>query len=212
MRNWNCSPQRFTPRLVAQMVRLGATVSFAEAGELLRELLSVEVSGETIRRITEAAGCGALMNERSEAAALTKSLARPVVTVADRLQQVSVDGAMAPLVHGEWAEVKTVAIGRIEQTGGGLQARDLSYFSRLCDHEAFSAQAGVEFHRRGTEVAHEVVAVTDGAEWIQGFLDEHCPDARRIIDWSHAAGYIGAAGQALFGPGTAGCSPNPWVG
>ena len=67
----------------------------------------------------------------------------------------------------------------------------------------------LEFERRGTENARAVVAVTDGAEWIQGFLDEHCPVAVRIIDWGHAAGYVGAAGQALFGPGTADCSA--WV-
>ena len=40
---------------------------------------------------------------------------------------------MVPLLHGEWAEVQTLAIGRIMQRGGEPHARELSYFSRLVD-------------------------------------------------------------------------------
>lgn len=183
--------------------------SFGEGSEVLNELLGVHVGTETIRRVTEAAGRGVVEDETKAAAGLAKSLARPSVQVVDRLQQVSVDGAMVPLVHGEWAEAKTVVIGRVVQTGSGPKAEALSYFSRLCDHQTFSTQARIEFHRRGTEAAREVVAVTDGAEWIQGFVDDHCPDALRIIDWTHAVSYLNAAGQARFGPGTADCSA--WV-
>ena len=41
--------------------------------------------------------------------------------------------------------------------------------------------------------------VSDGAEWIQGFGDYHCPDAVRILDFPHAAGYMGEIGRGLFG-------------
>jgi len=199
-------PGRFTPRLLGKIVRVGATVSFAEARQLLAELVGVEVPAETVRRVTEGAGRRAVEVETRQAEGLGKSLARPVVSIVDRLQQVSVDGAMVPLVKGEWAEAKTLAIGRVERGKAGPKARDLSYFSRLADYETFSDQARVEFWRRGTEEAREVVAVTDGAEWIQRLLDDHCPDALRIIDWGHAASYISTAGQALFGQGTADCS------
>ncbi len=199
-------PQRCTPRLVEQIARLGTScVSFAEARELLWDLLGVELSTDTVRRITESVGRQALGLETKEAAALARSLARPAVSVVDRLQQVSVDGAMAPIVGGAWEEVKCVAIGRITQPGDGPRAVDLSYFARLADADRFIREARVEMHRRGTEQAREVVAVTDGAEWIQRYLDEHCPLALRIIDWSHAAGYLRAAGQALFGIGTPDC-------
>lgn len=201
-------PQRYTPRLVEQIVRLGTAVSFGEAHVLLREMVGAEVPPDTIRRLTVTAGRQALALETEEAAQPDRSL--PSVLVVDRLQQVSVDGAMVPLVHGEWAEVKNLAIGRVEPTKDGPRARALSYFARLADHERFRVLAGLEFRRRATEEAGEVVAVSDGAEWIQGFLDEHCPAAVRIIDWSHAAGYVAQAGQALFGPGTAECSG--WVG
>lgn len=195
----------YTPRLTEAIVRLGSLASFREAGEVLHELLRVHVSEATVRRVTETAGQKLVAQEDAEAERIRAGLQRPSAQ-GGRLQQVSVDGAMVPLVRGEWAEVKTVAIGQIERQAGRAKAEKLSYFSRLAGHDRFREQARVEFFRRATENAREVVAVTDGADWIQGFLDEHCPDALRIIDWGHAAGYLGQAAQALFGPGTADCA------
>jgi len=199
-------PERCTPRLVEQIARLGTScISFGEARDLLRDLLGVELTTDTVRRITETSGRHAAAIERAEAAVLTKTLARPAAALVDRLQQVSVDGAMVPLVGGKWEEVKCVVIGRVTQTGAGPKAVDLSYFARLAEADRFIAEARGEMHRRGTEQAREVVAITDGAEWIQRYLDEHCPSALRIIDWTHAAGYLRAAGQALFGIATPDC-------
>jgi hypothetical protein len=204
-------PQRYTPRLIELIVYVGMTVPFREGSFLLRLASGTEVGAETIRRLTERAGREAVRLETEETdreEPLRVKLSRPV-TVADRVQQVSVDGAMVPLVRGEWGEVKLLAIGRVVPTADGVRARELSYFARLTDHASFTHAARIEFDRRQTDAAREVVAVTDGAEWIQGFLDARCPDAVRVIDWGHAAGYIGEAGQALFGPGTADCCA--WV-
>jgi hypothetical protein len=197
--------------LVEQAVYVGMTVPFAEASRLLGALLGVVVPADTVRRLSEEAGQEAVELEAEE---VERVRLRPIapdrpVRVRDRLQQVSVDGAMVPLKGGQWAEVKTVVIGRVEGAGASTKARDLSYFSRLGDHTTFTALATVEFDRRQTDEARAVVAVNDGAEWIGGFLDAHCPDAVRILDWPHAAASIGEAGQALFGPGTAECSA--WV-
>jgi len=199
-------PQRCTPRLVEQIARLGTScVSFAEAQALLRDLLGVVLTSDTIRRITEDAGGQAVALETAEAASLKQSLARPPASLVDRLQQVSVDGAMVPLVGGKWEEVKNLVIGRVEPTSDGPRARALTYFARLADVARFTDEARAEFHRRGTENAREVVAVSDGAEWIPPFMDEHCPLALRIIDWNHAASYVRSAGQALFGVDTPDC-------
>lgn len=43
----------------------------------------------------------------------------------------------------------------------------------------------------------------DGAEWLQEFIDAHCPDAvRRARDFPHTVGYLAKAAQAAFGAGT----------
>jgi hypothetical protein len=51
-------------------------------------------------------------------------------------QVISIDGAYVPLVKGQWAEVRTVAIGEVkkELTVQGqreVHACHLSYFSRM---------------------------------------------------------------------------------
>ena len=43
-----------------------------------------------------------------------------------------------------------------------MHTSDLSYFSRLAEADVFERLAWVEIHRRGTETAQLVCAVTDG--------------------------------------------------
>lgn len=143
--------------------------------------------------------------QRAQVEALGKGL--PEAPEGPPVQLVSVDGAMVPLVGRQWAEVKTLAIGTVEQGvlgKGEMEAhtKDLTYFSRLADHETFARLATVETHRRGTENAEVVCAVVDGAEWEQQFIDLHCPNAVRILDFAHAAEYVAKAAQAVFGVGT----------
>jgi hypothetical protein len=131
------------------------------------------------------------------------------------VQQLSVDGAMVPVLHQEWAEVKTLAIGTIresvlEEGQPVVHAQEMSYFSRLAQHQSFAQLATVETHRRGTERAGTVCAVVDGADWQQKFIDLHRPDAVRILDWAHGAEYLAKAGQAAFGAGTPEASE--WLG
>jgi hypothetical protein len=84
-----------------------------------------------------------------------------------------------------------------------VHTTQLSYFSRLAEAETFTRLATVETQRRGTARAETVCAVNDGAEWIQGFIDVQRHDAARILDFSHAAGYVAQVGQAVLGEGTA---------
>ena len=113
-----------------------------------------------------------------------------------------------PLVGGDWAEVKTVVVGTVEPSSGEegpweVHTKELSYFSRLADSATFTRSATVELHRRGTFQAGTVVAPMDGAEWQQGFLDHHRPDAVRILDFPHAVEHLSRAAQAVWGPGAA---------
>jgi hypothetical protein len=78
----------------------------------------------------------------------------------------------------------------------------LSYFSRKVSAQAFQRQALVEVQRRGVENAKEVAAVMDGADWEQSFIDFHCPQAVRILDFAHAAQHINPIGEHLHGEHT----------
>ena len=185
---------------------------FGPAAELIGRFPKVEVSEATVRRVSENSGQAWVELQGEEVERLESELELEEAPQGPALQQLSVDGAMVPLARGEWAEVKTLVMGTIEGPGhtGEVHAQDLSYFPRMLDQQSFSRLATVEMHRRGTERAGTVCAVVDGAEWQQKFIDLHCPDAVRVLDWCHAAEYLSKAGQAAFGAGTA--EAREWLG
>lgn len=181
---------------------------FHQVPELIDFFCRVPVSAETVRRITERAGAVQVANE--DAALVELEVEAPQGPEGPAIQQVSADGAMVPLVQGEWAEVRTLATGTVEENRTEPHAREISYFSRLCDAKTFQRLAALPIHRAGTEQAGVVCAVMDGADWLQDFCDLLCPDAVRILDFPHAVQHLSAAAQAVYGPGTAEASE--WLG
>jgi hypothetical protein len=76
---------------------------------------------------------------------------------------MSVDRAMVPLMGGTWAEVKTLALGKVVSQPEPHTIA-LSYSLRLADSGEFGRLAVVEIQSRGLASAQAVAAVTDGAE------------------------------------------------
>jgi hypothetical protein len=68
--------------------------------------------------------------------------------------------------------------------------------------QEFQRLALVEIQRRGIENARSVAAVMDGADWEQNFIDFHCPQAVRILDFAHAAQHISSIGEHPHGEHT----------
>ena len=199
-------PGCLTPHGYECLVRLSGWMPFEKAAELLEDLLGIRVSKGVSQRYTEAAGAAYEQMQTEEVDRLEKEVPEPEAG-AEKLQ-VSADGAMVPLVHGVWAEVRTVVIGEVvsgldRQGERVAHAQNLSYFSRKVNAETFQRLALVEMHRRSVEKAGEVAAVMDGAEWEQGFADYHCPAAIRILDFPHAAEHVNQIGEALYGEHTA---------
>lgn len=193
-------PGTLAPRQQEHLVHLASCLPFAQAAEMLGYLLQVQVSEETARRLTEQAGARVEADQTAQAKAPEQESAartrRPARLV------ISADGACVPLLHGEWAEVRTLALGEVTEPQKGEEAhevhvRQLSYFSRLTDADSFAELAEVEMRRRQVVDAQEVGAVMDGADWLQSFVDLHRHDAVRILDFPHAAQHVAALLQAL---------------
>ena len=193
----------WSPAVEQAVIRLGTWLPFERVPRELAALVGVTIGRETVRRRTEAAGAALVAAQEAAVEQLARTWSAPE-RVDPGWYQLSVDGAMVPLVHGQWAEVKTLAVGLLDrrrQADGTwrVRATALSYFSRLADAEAFRRLAWVETHRRGVTLAPRVCAVVDGAEWCQHFLDWHGPDAVRILDFPHAAEYVSTAARSVFG-------------
>ena len=177
-------PGRLTPHAQECLVRFGAWLPFEKARAELAFVLRVEVSEATTRRYVEGAGAAYVAHQTAEVERLERET--PPAEAGPQKMFFSVDGAMVPVVGGEWV----------------VHSRALSYFSRNAEANDFRRLALIESHRRGVEKAAVIAAVTDGAEWEQGLIDFHCPKATRILDFYHAAERVSQVGQSLWGQAT----------
>lgn len=204
-------PGSLTPREHEHLVHLATWMPFERAAQMMEALLDVQVSEATVRRWTERAGVHyeAVQTAQSQEAEPEENTAP-----APLKQAISSDGAYVPLITGEWAEVRTLAVGEVEthtsaQGNEQVKVTHLSYFSRMTDAETFEQLAEVEIRRRRVRDAQSMCAVTDGAVWLQHFIDLHRPDAVRILDFPHAAEYVSAIGEAVRASGRR--LPSTWL-
>lgn len=206
-------PGGFSPALAHLAVRFGTQLPFAKAADLLTAACGTLVPHDTVRRLTERAGAIWRQLELD----LARALVTTAVTADGRAPDLpeidpvapehdvvlSLDGAMVPLVGGAWAEVRTVVVGSLTPTPHGPRATDLSYASRLTSAAEFGPSVYAELVRRCVSThTKAVVAVSDGASWIQELLDVHCPESVRVLDLMHAVEYLAAAARTVFGSGT----------
>ncbi|HEY7062532.1 MAG TPA: hypothetical protein VII06_13715 [Chloroflexota bacterium] len=172
------------------LMRLGTGRPFERVPRELAALLGVTRGRETVRRRTEAAGAALVAAATAAVAALGRTGPAPPPG-GDAWYEVSVDGAMVPLVPGEWGAVQTRASAQLERqpTPAGpwtVRATALSDFSRRAEADTCRQRAWVETPRRGITLAPRVGAVGAGAPWCQRFYAWHCPAAGRILDWAQA--------------------------
>jgi hypothetical protein len=206
-------PGILTPHGHECLVRLASWMPFEKATELLTDFMGIRVSEIVSQKYTEAAGAAYEQMQTEEVERLERE--SPLRGTGGGKLQVSVDGAMVPLLHGVWGEARTWVIGEVrpavEECGEKVvHTHNLSYFSRKVNAEEFQRLALVEMHRRGVEEASEVAAVVDGADWEQGFIDYHCPAALRILDFPHAAEHVNGIGEFLYGEHTP--ESQAWLG
>ena len=193
----------YTPRLQRAITRLSSKLPYREAADEVEMSHHTAVAEATCRRLTYRHGGAA------EAIACQRVLELEANGVTEAAQppgwlQVSADGSFIQLVNGEWREVKSIAVGEIQRSAppaDEVKTENITYFSRSYRARQFERFALSELQHRGLDQAEQVVAVNDGAEWIQSFIDYHCPEAVRILDFTHALDYIIEVSQALWGEG-----------
>jgi len=199
-------PGKLTPREHERLVRLASWIpSFEKAVELFGDFVGIAVGKITSQRYTEEAGAAYEQIQKEEVEYLARHMP-PACGGAEKMQ-ISADGAMVPLLHGVWAEVRSLVIGEVQRAveeKGELvvHTRNLSYFSRKVSAQEFGRLALVEMHRRGVENARQVAAVMDGADGEQSLVDFHCRHAIRILDFAHAAEHVNEIGEFLHGEHT----------
>lgn len=201
-------PGNLAPGQQDHVVHLASWMPFEKAASMMGRLLGVQISEETVRRLTQRMG-GALEHAQTQEAQAPFQEEKEGACFPEK-RAFSADGAMVGLVHGQWAEVRTLVIGEIKEQTKKKKKRceqeprvvELSSFSRLQDAETFCQLAEVEMRRRHVLQAKEVCAVMDGADWLQEFIDMHREDAIRVLDFPHAAEHVTSLLEALVKAGS----------
>ncbi len=208
-------PGSLTPRQLSHLAHFASVVSFERAAKFLMQHHGVQVSASTSRRQTEAIGvfAEAVQNEqaREREKQETSSLGKESFPARNKKQVVSSDGAYISLRGKVFAEVKTAVVGEVQENTKRSSQRpeqevkmtNITYFSRMTDSQTFTELASGEIVRRGFFQAKQVGAVSDGAEWIQRFIDAHREDAVRILDFYHVRQYLSDIVTLVRNAGTA---------
>jgi hypothetical protein len=214
-------PGSLTPLQSSYLMHFATVVSFERATKFLMQHHGVSISASTSRRQTEAVGVCAeeVQDKQANDVLLHDDLVSEKDTPSDKSikQAISSDGSYISLRGKICAEVKTAVIGEVHENKSRLKQRpnqevkmtNITYFSRMAPAETFTDLATGEIHRRGFFQAKQVCAVSDGAEWIQHFIDAYRVDAVRILDFYHAAEYISECADLVRNAGTV--LPESWL-
>lgn len=190
----------FTEAVQRRISRLGQSVPFAEASELMHEIAGVRVSTTHCRLQTEADG------DRLTPADLLPE--RP--TEAPERITIAIDGCFVPVRPIDAAEpsrpfreVKLgVVTGEYRNAVGKLEQGPARYVTTVEDATVFRAKLYQLVSRMRAHEASHVTVISDGAKWIRGFVTGYLSGIENvtfILDFYHAAERIWDVARATYG-------------
>jgi hypothetical protein len=206
--------QRLTPAAREVVSIAGVKESFGmAAGMALQKTTGLRLSESTVQRTTETAG--ALVGEYLQNGALFGSV-KPYDWHQDARGKtcayVSLDwtGIMMQGEDGAKADGRMVAVGMVFNPQPRQDDEDA--LSKPCDGVRYLAglytidEMGLQLRRQAGQVgmnqAEQWIALTDGGNGLERFIDVNFPRAEKILDFRHAAEHVSDfAKQYRRGPG-----------
>jgi hypothetical protein len=207
------SSQRLTPAAEEVTALAGVQESFGKAADrTLTKLAGLRLCGSTVERTTEAAG--ARLREWRAAGVVfgPKAAWEWNVDAAGRTcAYVSLDatGILMQGPGGAKAEGRMVTVGMIYNPRP--RPADEEALSMPCDGVRYLAglyeldELGSQLRRQGAQVgmdeAEVWIALSDGGNGLEGFIDRNFPRAEKVLDFQHAVTHL-AAFARQFRPDT----------
>ncbi len=205
----------FSPGLRRIMGKAGASSSFADAEDAIKEMAAIEVQAKEIERICHTLGEAAEVF--SQTRDTTTKLPAPE-TSGSRIPclYICMDGTGVPVVKKEvvnragkdesgQAKTREAKLGCVFTQHGvdeqGYALRDegsSSYVGAIEVAEAFGNRLYAEAQRRKIQDAEKVCVIGDGAPWIWNIADEHFYGAIQIVDLYHAREHYGNIAKSIF--------------
>lgn len=196
-------------------MKYSAKMSYADATEAIQELGQVEISENSVWRLTQAWGEALKQVEEKEVERANGVAEAPTPGQAMEKEGrlgASLDGCMIYIRGEEWKELKVGCIFDVEwtkffdaQTKDEVEvghAANTSYICHLGGPEAFGGKLWAETKRRRWHAALDTQVVADAAAWIWNLVNDYLYDAHQLVDWYHATEHLGLGASLAFGQGT----------
>lgn len=196
------SPQRLTPGAQEVVCLAGIQESFGKAAErTLRKLAGLRLSESTVERTTE--GAGTRLGEQLQAGAVFGPKAAwpwNADATGQSCAYVSLD-ATGILMQGEGGaqtDGRMVTVGMIynpqprqpEEEALSKPCAGVRYLAGLYSLEELGQQMRRQGGHVGMDAADLWIALTDGGQGYEHFIDVNFPRAEKIIDFQHVVGHV----------------------
>jgi hypothetical protein len=198
------SPQRLTPAAQEVTTLAGVQESFGKAAtRTLPKLAGLRLCESTVERTTEQAGTrlgtwlaqGAVFGRAAGYAWNRDAAGRTCAYVS-----LDATGVLMQGPDGAKAEGRMVYVGMIYNPQP--RAAEEEALAKPCDGARYLAglysleELGRQLRRQGAQVGMDAadvwIALTDGGNGLEGFLDGNFPRAEKILDFQHGATHLAA--------------------
>jgi hypothetical protein len=205
-----CSASKLTPGAEEIATLAGTCDSFADAAEkLLPKMAGLRLSESTVERTTEAAGerlgvlwgGGHTLGTTADWRWNRDAWGRTVAYVSVDATGVGMQGERGAQADGRMVWVGKVFNPRTEPSEAFPKPHPgvARYQAGLMDLEELGARMRRQAAQVGMERAEQWVALTDGGNGLDDFMDVFFPRAVRILDFYHAAEHLGGLAKAYSG-------------
>jgi len=201
--------------LSAELARLaamtGVQLPFGAGRDLLEALTLVSVSDQAMGKATRQVGEKVVAQEKMWQESATDE---PLLLQRqrERRRPLRLYGTMdAAKVHireedgHRWRDLKIgawfEASGQPPTSPNGewsIQAKNITYYTDICPAQDFGTLLWSSGVAHDAQLAHELVMLGDGADWIWNLVGAHFPNAIEILDWFHACEHLLPVAQAVF--------------
>lgn len=197
-------------------MKYSGKLPYAEAAEALQEMGQIDISTNSVWRLTQRWGAALEAMEAKEDEQASRTYehtgVNPIEPEAEKRRGVAMDGTMLYVREEGWKELKVGCFFDVElaptvdpQTNDWIElgcARNTSYVSHLGGPEDFGHKMWTEAHRRYWHRARDTQVIGDAAPWIWNLVGDYFYDAHQVVDWYHAKEHLAQAAHLAFGEGS----------
>ena len=170
-----------------QMAKLSARMPYEEVERTYEELTGQRASKTQAHRVVQVMGKKVLGEE--------KQGVRHKPLRGEWKTHVGADGVMVNIRAEGWKEVKVGAYYRVDEQ---REKEEVRYVATSGSREGIGEKLYELAGRPTLEESREMGFISDGAEWLENMRKEYFPKATGILDFYHAAGYVGEVGKSFY--------------